>query len=74
MTQPTKSLPTKSMSLETYLLVGFMVLLLGYAMWQTNRHELTGRSRPQSEVDFSKFPPTEYSNTTGPSVSETDDA
>lgn len=64
----------KSLPLETYLLVGFIVLLLGYAMWQTNRHEMTGRSCPQSEVDFSKFPPTEYSSTTGPRVFETDDA
>ncbi|MEK6260210.1 MAG: hypothetical protein AABP62_16450 [Planctomycetota bacterium] len=64
----------KPLSLETYLLVGFIVLLGGYAMWQTNRREMTGRPRPQSEVDFSRFPPTEYSRTTGPSVSETDDA
>ena len=64
----------KSLSLETYLLVGFLVLLGGYAMWQTDRREMTGRPRPQSEVDFSKFPPTEYSTATGPSVSETDDA
>lgn len=64
----------KSLSLETYLLVGFIVLLVGYAMWQTNRREMTGRPRPQTEVDFSKFPPAEYSSTTGPSVSETDDA
>lgn len=64
----------KPLSLETYLLVGFIVLLLGYAMWQTNRHEMTGRSRPQSEVDFSKIPPVEYSSTTGPSSTKTDDA
>ncbi len=61
-------------SMETYLLVGFIVLLLGYAMWQTNRREMTGRPRPQSEVDFSRFPPTEYSQSTEPRLSETDDA
>ena len=64
----------KPLSLETYLLVGFIVLLVGYAMWQNNLHEMTGRSRPQLEVDFSKFPPAEYSITTGPRMSETDDA
>ena len=64
----------KQLSLETYLLVGFVVLMVAYAMWQSNRREMAGRARPQSEVDFSKFPPTEYSSTTGPPPSETDDA
>ena len=64
----------KQLSLETYLLVGFIVLLVAYAMWQTNRREMTGRARLESEVDFSKLPPTEYSNSTGPRLSETDDA
>ena len=64
----------KPLSLETYLLVGLIVLLVGYAMWQTNRREMTGRPRPESEVDFSKIPPTEYSSSTGPRMPETDDA
>ena len=64
----------RQLSLETYLLVGFIVLLGGYAMWQTNRREMTSRTRSVSEIDFSKFPPTEYSTTTGPRFSETDDA
>ena len=57
-----------------YLGVGLIVLLLGYAMWQANRREMTGRLRSQPAVDFSKFPPTEYSSSTTPAVSETDDA
>ena len=64
----------KSLSLETYLLAGLVVLLVAYAMWHTNRREMTGRARPDSEVDFSKFPPIEYSSTTGPPQPETDDA
>ena len=64
----------KSLPLETYLLVGFVVLLVGYAMWQTNRREMTRRARPDAEVDFSKLPPTEYSSSTGPRMPETDDA
>ena len=64
----------KPLSLETYLLVGFIVLLLGYALWQTNHREMTGRTRQVSEIDFSKFPPTEYSTVTGPRISEADDA
>lgn len=64
----------KSLSVETYLLVSFIVFMIAYAMWQTNRREMTGPARPQSEVDFSKFPPIEYSTTTGPTAPEADDA
>ena len=64
----------KPLSLETYLLIGLIVLLVGYAMWQTNRREMAGRQRPEPEVDFSTLPPTEYSSTTGLRMPETDDA
>jgi hypothetical protein len=64
----------KALSMETYSLVGFIVLLVGYAMWHSNRREMTRRALPQPEVDFSRFPPTEYSSTTGTQSSEADDA
>ncbi len=64
----------RSPSLETYLLVGFIVLLAGYAMWQTNRREMSGPARPQSEVDFSNFPPMGSVLSTRPGIPETDDA
>ena len=51
-----------------------MVFLLSYALWQSHRREMTGRVRTQPEIDFTRFPPTEYSLTTVASASETDDA
>lgn len=65
---------TESLRFETYLGLGLMAFLLSYALWQSHRREMTGRVRTQPEIDFTRFPPTEYSLTTVASASETDDA
>jgi hypothetical protein len=63
-----------SLPLEIYFGITLIALFFGYAMWQANHREMTGRPRVQPEVDFSKFPPIEYSSTSIPDESETDDA
>ena len=65
---------TEAVALETYFCVGLIVFLLGYAVWQSNRREMIRRVRAQPEVDFSRFPPVEYSSVTVVETAETDDA
>lgn len=65
----------KALSFENYLFVTLFVLLLGCLFWQMNWYEMTRPRRPTPEVDFSRFPPREYSATTEETpVIETDDA
>lgn len=69
-----KAAISEPLGLEAYLLVGFLVLTLGYSFYHTNRLEMTRPMRPQPEIDFSQFPPREYSLIDRPDGVETDDA
>ncbi|MBM4076413.1 MAG: hypothetical protein FJ267_12330, partial [Planctomycetes bacterium] len=53
----------RSLPFELYLIVGFVAFVVGYAIWQSNRKEvLVGSRRDEPEVDFSQFPPIEYTS------------
>ncbi len=69
-----KGYVAKPLSLEAYLIATFVVFVVGYAAWQSNRHQMARRVKPPVEADFSKLPPVEHPPTTLQGAPETDDA